>query len=120
MRAAISTREPDPDALIRRANEIPGMSGQNLAKIVTTQEPYRWEDNRPAYINPDFSPLDKGIWQHRGDKPSVVAMDFGIKFNILRLLSEAGFEVIIVPGFHRCRSYSSHATRWYLFVQRAG
>jgi carbamoyl-phosphate synthase small subunit len=99
MRAVISTRELDPDALTKRANEIPGMTGQNLAKIVSTQEPYRWEDNRPAYVNPDFSPLDKGIWQYRGEKPSVVAMDFGIKFNILRLLSEAGFEVIVVPGF---------------------
>jgi carbamoyl-phosphate synthase small subunit len=99
MRAVISTREPDPDALTKRANEIPGMTGQNLAKIVSTQEPYRWADNRPAYINPDFSPLDNGIWQHRGEKLSVVAMDFGIKFNILRLLSEAGFEVIVVPGF---------------------
>ena len=99
MRAVISTQEPEPDVLVKRANEIPGMTGQNLAQIVTTQEPYRWQDNRPAYINSHLSPLDHSIWQHRGKNPSVVAVDFGIKFNILRLLSAVGFEVIVVPGF---------------------
>ena len=99
MRAVISTRDGDPAALVKQANEIPGMTGQNLARVVSTQEPYRWEDNRPAYINPNESPMDHTLWQYRGQKQSVVALDFGIKFNILRLLSEAGFEVIVVPGF---------------------
>jgi len=99
MRAVISTRDGDPAALVKQANEIPGMTGQNLARVVSTQEPYRWEDNRPAYINPNESPMDHTLWHYRGQKQSVVALDFGIKFNILRLLSEAGFEVIVVPGF---------------------
>jgi carbamoyl-phosphate synthase small subunit len=99
MRAVISTRDGDPAALVKQANEIPGMTGQNLARVVSTQEPYRWEDNRPAYINPNESPMDHTLWQYRGQKQSVVALDFGIKFNILRLLSEDGLEVIVVPGF---------------------
>jgi carbamoyl-phosphate synthase small subunit len=99
MRAVISTQDVDPDVLTKRANEIPSMAGQNLAQVVTTQEPYRWEDNRPAYINPHVSALDHTIWRFRREKPSVVAFDFGIKFNIIRLLSDAGFEVIVVPGF---------------------
>ena len=99
MRAVISTQDVEPDILVKRANEIPSMAGQNLAKVVTTQEPYRWEENRPAFINPDLSPLDLTIWRYRGERPSVVAFDFGIKFNIIRLLSEAGFEVIVMPGF---------------------
>ncbi len=99
MRAVISTRDVDPAELVKQANAIPGMTGQNLARVVSTQEPYRWEDNRPAYINPNQSPMDHTLWQHRGQKPSVVALDFGIKFNILRQLSEAGFEVIVMPGY---------------------
>jgi carbamoyl-phosphate synthase small subunit len=99
MRAVISTRGDDAAALIRQANEIPGMTGQNLARVVSTQEPYRWEDNRPAYINPNKSPMDQTRWQYRGQKPSVVALDFGIKFNILRLLSASGCEVIVLPGY---------------------
>ena len=99
MRAVISTQDGDPAALVKQASTIPGMAGQNLARVVSTQEPYRWEDNRPAYINPNQSAMDPTLWQYRGQKPSVVALDFGIKFNILRLLSEAGFEVIVVPGY---------------------
>jgi len=99
MRAVISTQDGDPAALVKQASTIPGMAGQNLARVVSTQEPYRWEDNRPAYINPNQSAMDPTLWQYRGQKPSVVALDFGIKFNILRLLSEAGFEVIVVSGY---------------------
>ena len=99
MRAVISTQSVDPAALVKQANEIPAMAGQNLARIVSTQEPYRWKYNRPAYINPNLSPLDHTIWQYHGARLSVVAFDFGIKFNILRLLSDAGFEVVVVPGF---------------------
>lgn len=99
MRAVISTQDVGPSALIKRANQIPRMTGQNLAQVVTTLEPYRWQDNRPAYINPDLCLMDHTIWHYRGEKPSVIAFDFGIKFNILRLLSEVGVEVIVVPGF---------------------
>ena len=104
MRAVISTQDVDPHILTKRANEIPSMAGQNLAQVVSTQEPYRWEDNRPAYINPDLSPLDHTIWHYRREKPSVIAFDFGIKFNIIRLLSEAGFEVVVVPGFTKAQT----------------
>ena len=99
MRAVISTRDGDPAALIKQTRTIAGMAGQNLARVVSTQEPYRWEENRPAYINPNQSAMDQTLWQYRGQKPSVVALDFGIKFNILRLLSESGFEVIVLPGY---------------------
>jgi carbamoyl-phosphate synthase small subunit len=99
MRAVISTQDSDPNVLVNRANETPAMAGQNLARIVSTQEAYRWKDGKPQYLNPNLCPLDKSIWQYRGAKRSVVAFDFGIKFNILRLLSLAGFEVVIVPGF---------------------
>jgi carbamoyl-phosphate synthase small subunit len=99
MRAVISTQDGDPAALVKQANTIAGMAGQNLARVVSTQEPYRWEDNRPAYINPNQSAMDQTLWQYRGQKLAVVALDFGIKFNILRLLSEVGFEVIVVPGY---------------------
>ncbi|UCE54941.1 MAG: carbamoyl phosphate synthase small subunit, partial [Desulfobacterales bacterium] len=59
---------------------------------------YRWKDGKPQYLNPILCPLDKTIWQSRAEKRPVVAFDFGIKYNILRLLSLAGFEVIVVPS----------------------
>ena len=98
MRAVISTRDLDPASLIRRANEIPSMAGQNLAKVVTSAEPYGWQDGKPLAINLTEQPLDNKIWRQRGRKHSIVAFDFGIKYNIIRQLDEAGFEVVVVPA----------------------
>jgi carbamoyl-phosphate synthase small subunit len=42
--------------------------------------------------------LDTGIWQQRGARPSVVAIDFGLKYNIARCLEHVGFEVVVVPA----------------------
>ena len=98
MRAIISTDDLTPDSLVKRANEIPKMAGLNLAKVVTTPNPFYWESGKPQFFNSDSRPLDKTIWRHRGVKRSVIAFDFGIKFNILRQLEQAGFELVVVPS----------------------
>jgi carbamoyl-phosphate synthase small subunit len=74
------------------------MAGLNLAKVVTTPDPFYWKNDKPEIISSTNRPLDKTIWQHRGAKRSVVAFDFGIKFNILRQLELAGFETVVVPS----------------------
>ena len=98
MRAIISTDDLRPASLVKRANEIPQMAGLNLAKVVTTPDPFYWESGKPKIIHSGSRPLDKTIWQHRGVKRSVIAFDFGIKFNILRQLEQAGFELVVVPS----------------------
>ena len=98
MRAVISTEDLTPASLVQKANEIPAMTGLNLAKAVTTPEPFYWKDDQPVLINATRHPLDKTIWQQRGAKRSVVAFDFGIKFNILRQFEKAGFEMVVVPS----------------------
>ncbi len=98
MRAVISTDDLSSASLVKRANEIPQMAGLNLAKEVTTPDPFYWDNGKPQFINPEKRPLDKSIWQHHGAKRSVVAFDFGIKFNILRQLDQAGFELVTVPS----------------------
>ncbi len=98
MRAVISTDEFTPASLVKKANEIPQMAGLNLAKKVTTPQPFCWENGRPQFFDPNRRPLDQTVWQHRGAKRSVVAFDFGIKFNILRQLEQAGFELVVVPS----------------------
>ncbi len=97
MRAYISTKDLDPESAVEKARRIPGMAGQDLAKIVTTKIPYFWEEGRVVRLNPSASP-DSKIWKARKDKPAVVALDLGIKFNILRCLERSGFEVLVVPG----------------------
>ena len=98
MRAIISTEDLRPAALVKRANEIPKMAGLNLAKVVTTPDPFYWENGKPEIIHSENRPLDKTIWRHRGVKRAVIAFDFGIKFNILRQLEKAGFELVVVPS----------------------
>jgi carbamoyl-phosphate synthase small subunit len=96
MRAYISTSGLDPATLVAKANAIPSMAGLDLAGGVSTQRAYRWVDNRPQALAPDAA-LDESVWTGTG-RFRVVAIDFGIKFNILRCLSGIAAEVIVVPA----------------------
>lgn len=97
MRAIISTSDLDPDSLSEQARQIPLMQGSDLVSRVTTKKPYFWKYNQPDYI--DSSQLkDPWLWRFKGRKHSVVALDFGIKYNIIRCLEKAGCEVLVVPA----------------------
>ncbi len=97
MRGMISTEDLDPQSLIRRAKDLPPMTGQDLASVVSSPFSYRWIDGAPQPA-PEDAPLDAAIWREKGRKPSVVAFDFGIKYNILRNLDQQGFEILVVPS----------------------
>ena len=98
MRAIASTSDLDPSSLLARVRETPRMEGQDLAGVVTTERPYRWTGEAPQFLDPEKEPLDKTAWRFRKDRKSVVAFDFGIKYNILRSLAAAGCEVVVVPA----------------------
>jgi len=98
MRAFISTQDLDPSSCVKRAGEIPSMKGQDLAKAVTTKTPYYWTDGKPLLCEPETTGLNKKTWKYKGEKLSVVAFDFGIKYNILSCLESRGFEVVVVPA----------------------
>jgi carbamoyl-phosphate synthase small subunit len=80
------------DDLVDLARAAPAMNGLDLAKEVTCPEPYRWEDGVISKWQPDKSYHASRITHH------VVAYDFGIKQNILRLLTQAGCRVTVVPA----------------------
>jgi carbamoyl-phosphate synthase small subunit len=75
---------------IRAARKFPGLKGMDLAKVVTTRRSYQWNDGVVWRAEP------------RAPRPQnrlhVVAYDFGIKRNILRLLAEHGCRVTVVPA----------------------
>lgn len=97
MRAVISTSDLDPGSLVEKAKQIPSMQGSDLVGRVTTKKPYFWKYNQPDYI--DTRKLeDPLIWRFKGKKHSVVALDFGLKYNIIRCLERAGCEVLVVPA----------------------
>ncbi len=81
----------DVNEALKQARAFPGLKGMDLAKVVTTAKSYPWKE---------------GVWRHEQDKApeqakakfSVVAYDYGVKHNILRLLVDRGCDVTVVPA----------------------
>ena len=94
--------EFDIPALLARAKAWPGLEGMDLAKDVTTLQSYGWEDGLWRLGQGYASPADEdGPTINAGDeakRPHVVAIDYGIKRNILRNLVAAGARVTVVPA----------------------
>ncbi|HWO99790.1 MAG TPA: glutamine-hydrolyzing carbamoyl-phosphate synthase small subunit [Methylococcus sp.] len=80
----------DADAALERARSFPGLEGMDLARVVSVEEPYLWREGTRFPAGPDEPAPEK---RHR-----VVAYDFGVKRNILRLLVDRGCEVKVVPA----------------------
>jgi carbamoyl-phosphate synthase small subunit len=99
MRAVISTHERDAQTLVNKARSLPSMAGLDLARTVTSQQPYRWRGGAPEPIDSTLTQLDRSIWLEPQSRHSVVAFDFGIKYNILRCLAEQDMEIVVVPAF---------------------
>jgi carbamoyl-phosphate synthase small subunit len=94
MRGVISTETSDADALVQRARSIRKMDGTDLAKVVSTKSAYSFDASDPLYQG------DDPLLPSTVDKPAlhVVAYDFGIKQNILRMLAREGCRVTVVPA----------------------
>ncbi len=98
MRGVISTKTEDADALVQRARNIRKMDGTDLAKVVSTKAVYTFDssDSRNETGDPLLS---KEIVQGAKERRlHVVAYDFGIKHNILRMLTREGCRVTVVPA----------------------
>ncbi len=95
MKAALSTWELDRDALVEKARQSPDMLGQDLVKEVTCVQPYLWEKGKPVLLEMG---LDEFQWPNRPGNFRVVAMDFGIKYNILRSLEKRGCTILVAPA----------------------
>jgi carbamoyl-phosphate synthase small subunit len=93
--AVISSANLDPAELIKKAQAAPGLLGRDLVKEVTCPSSYDWE----------LADWELGSGYRRvsgaesGDAPLVVALDYGIKRNILRRLVATGFRVKVLPAF---------------------
>ncbi len=93
--AAAGDESLDPAAAVAEAKQSPSLSGQDLASQVTIADRYVW---------------DQGIWQlgsgykldeseaHHSEEHHVVAVDFGVKYNLLRSLQSLGCKVTVVPA----------------------
>lgn len=93
MNGGVSTEILDPSELLERVNAAPSMSGLNLVKEVTTPDVYEWSE--PTTTAWEFNVDSQNVSQ---EKFTVVALDFGVKRNILRRLVSHGCRVIVVPA----------------------
>jgi carbamoyl-phosphate synthase small subunit len=88
--AASADEAPDLDRLIEAARKFPGLKGLDLAKEVTTRERFEQRDGQLD--------LDRNVFARVDAKYHVVAFDYGVKRNILRMLAERGCKVTVVPA----------------------
>nr|WP_201745841.1 glutamine-hydrolyzing carbamoyl-phosphate synthase small subunit [Xylella taiwanensis] len=72
------------------ARQFPGMKGMDLAKVVSTKQVYSWCEGQ---LN-----LDRNEWKRAAPQYKVVAYDYGVKLNILRMLAERGCDLTVVPA----------------------
>jgi carbamoyl-phosphate synthase small subunit len=90
----ISTADTDPRSLLRKVKAYPGISTFDLVSEVSSKQVSRWTEGCWQWCAPPHPPLRT---QGQGGE-RVVVYDFGVKFNILRNLIDAGFQVTVVPA----------------------
>ncbi|MBI5194864.1 MAG: glutamine-hydrolyzing carbamoyl-phosphate synthase small subunit [Nitrospirae bacterium] len=103
----ISAVDFNPESLLEKVRKHPGISAADLVKEVTAEKSYKWTEGVWKRQS------DAGIWdlglgidkkEHTNPQtltpypPKVVVYDFGVKFNILRNLADAGFDITVVPA----------------------
>ena len=80
-----------PDLAVAAAKRFPGLKGMDLAKVVSTKRAFQWNEGTNWA-------LEQGPRRRPGQRLHVVAYDFGIKRNILRLLADHGCRMTVVPA----------------------
>ncbi|HIQ20541.1 MAG TPA: carbamoyl-phosphate synthase small subunit [Planctomycetes bacterium] len=95
MKGVLSTVDPDDESLVAKARASPGLLGRDLVREVVPDRPVEWNEplNRWSQLVPDEPPPRPGP-----DAPHVVALDYGMKWNIARHLFHLGCRVTILPG----------------------
>ena len=81
----------DENAAVKLARKFPGLKGMDLAKVVSAKKSYQWNEGT-IWPEPPRAPIRANQRLH------VIAYDFGIKRNILRLLSDGGCRMTVVPA----------------------
>ena len=94
LKGVISSTDLDDRSLVSKARAAPGLVGRDLTREVMTTEATTWT---PGFV-PGFGRESATIVENSGPIPHVVALDFGMKWNIPRHLVESGCRVTVMPG----------------------
>lgn len=101
MNGVVSTTTRDDTTLVAKARAVPSMEGQDLVKEVVPSRSFAWTDGFTHPLQADVLPPTPPRFR-------VVAMDFGMKWNILRCLTQAGCQVTVVPGTATAAEVMAH------------
>jgi len=102
MRGVIRLEEENESDKRDDLDDVPNMAGLDLVRYVTTQEPYLWNDKLHPYHRA------QGIPAPQKAPVRVVAIDYGIKHNILRHLAERVREVHVLPAFAKAKEIMNY------------
>jgi len=104
LRGVLSTHDLNDESLVAKARAAPGLIGRDLAREVAPKQPLRWQQPLHSWARlaanaaADLPP----------DAPHVVALDYGMKWNIARHLYSAGCRVTVLPGTARAEEVLAH------------
>lgn len=87
---ALMAGEIDVEQALEAARKFPGLKGMDLARVVSTETGYSWSEGSLD--------LDANAFVTPAKRYKVVAYDFGVKTNILRMLADRGIELTVVPA----------------------
>ena len=103
MKAILSTEDLNRDHLIEKAKASPGLLGRDLVKEVTCEKSLSWTSgNESQFLN---RPSPPSAIPYR---PKVVALDYGVKYNILRSLCDWNCDVTVLPASSSAESVLSY------------
>ena len=88
--AILAGADATPEKALELAKSFGGLAGLDLAKVVSTKQSYPWTETEWK--------LGQGYGQQTAPQYHVVAFDYGVKFNILRMLAERGCKVTVLPA----------------------
>lgn len=101
MRACVTTELSEAEAIAAAKHSAP-MEGSDFVKEVTTKQSYIWSEESRKWTLPNASIGETEAYEELPPvKYRIVAIDFGLKYNQLRMLRQAGFEVEVVPATTR-------------------
>ncbi len=113
IRGILSTEDDDPQSLLEKVRGAPGTEGIDLVKGVTCAAPYEWTEGFVDVGRPEVPAV-------RGPRLRVVAIDCGIKRDILRGLVETGFDVTVVPASTPAKEVLSRSPAGVFFSNGPG
>jgi carbamoyl-phosphate synthase small subunit len=106
MKGVLSTRDLDDASLVAKAQASPGLVGRDLVREVMPSKAYDWAESLHDLAKCGVPESNRSAMKTSG--PHVVAIDYGMKWNIPRHLRELGCRVTVVPGTATAEQVLSH------------